>query len=89
MSIARVPHVNTHPTGKIESAILLFALGSRLDEFLQGFVVDVGRCPFRDLVSREVSAKLHDVGIPMYNNHNQQNCLIRLRQTGIVRRKER
>ena len=53
----------TPPTGqvRISTAILLVVFrGSILNELLETFVVDIIMRPFRDLISREVSTKLHD-----------------------------
>jgi len=38
-------------------------LGGGLDEFLEGFVFDVGGAPFGDDVAGEVAAELHGVRV--------------------------
>ena len=38
-------------------------LGGGLDEFLEGFVFDVGGAPFGDDVAGEIAAELHGVCI--------------------------
>jgi hypothetical protein len=48
-----------HPTSKIKLRALVRSLCSSLDELFETFVVDVGGCPFRDLVARQIASKLH------------------------------
>ena len=53
---------NTHHTSKVRFTVLyssIFWFRHTLNELLETFVVDVGGCPFWDLVARKIATELH------------------------------